>query len=117
MYIWPEQKRRKRLIDDVLFKVRLNNSITHPGLIKAVEGFIFNRLFLFSREWGLMKSHSVFTIISLRISYIFSVTNIMNLDGILFLKNLVDDPESFCYEGAIPGKLFFQSLPSEGIIF
>ena len=49
--------------------------------------------------------------------YIFSVANIMNLDGILFLKNLVDDPKSFCYEGAIPGKLFFQSFTSEGIIF
>jgi len=49
--------------------------------------------------------------------YIFSVANIMNLDGILFLKNLVDDPKSFCYEGAIPGKLFFQGFTSEGIIF
>jgi len=49
--------------------------------------------------------------------YIFSVTNIMNLDGILFLKNLVDNPKSFCYEGAIPGKLFFQGFTSGGIIF
>lgn len=41
----------------------------------------------------------------------------MNLDDTFFLKDLVDDPESFCYEGAIPGKLFFQGLTTEGIIF
>jgi hypothetical protein len=28
----------------------LNNSITDPGLIKAVGGFFFNCLYLFSRD-------------------------------------------------------------------
>ena len=96
----------------------LNNSITHPGLINAVEGFIFSRLFFFPGRLveAEEKSFIFHDYLLENFIYIFSVTNIMNLDSILFLKNLVDDPKSFCYEGAISGKLFFQSFTSEGII-
>jgi len=80
--------------------------------------FLFNRFSLF-QGWVVGAEEKSFVFhdyLPENFIYIFSVTNIMNLDGILFLKNLVDDPKSFCSKGAISGKLFFQGFTSKGII-